>query len=125
MEMKTDGFYTVIRREEPEEGKLTVQIRLHREHWIYQVHFPAMPVTPGVCILQLIGELLSARLQTPVQLAYGKNIKFLRLIQPEEFPEIEVGLAYETAGDTVQVHADVRRGEIIFVKTSLVFTIPC
>lgn len=121
MEMKTDGFYTVIQSREPEEGRFVSRIRLRREHWIYQAHFPAMPVTPGVCVLQLIGELLAARWGRRLQPAYGKNIKFLRLINPEEYPEIEVDLLCEVSGTTLKVQSTVRLQEIIFVKASLVY----
>lgn len=119
--MKTDGFYTIIQSWEPEEGRLVSRIRLRREHWIYQAHFPAMPVTPGVCVLQMIGELLAARWEHPLQLAYGKNIKFLRLINPEEYPEIEVDLLYEASESILKVQSTVRLQEITFVKASLVY----
>lgn len=123
MEMKTDGFYTVIHSREPEEGRLVSRIRLHREHWIYQVHFPAMPVTPGVCILQIIGELLGARLQRPLQISYGKNIKFLRLINPEAEAEIDFDLTYEAAETGIITQCTVHQGETIFVKASLVYEV--
>lgn len=119
--MKTDGFYTVMHSREPQERRLVSRIRLRREHWIYQAHFPAMPVTPGVCILQLTGELLSARLQCPLHLTYAKNIKFLRLINPEEYPEIEVDLVYELSEGVVKVQSTVCLADILFVKASLVY----
>lgn len=121
MEMKTDGFYTVIHSREPEEGRLAGRIQLHREHWIYQAHFPAMPVTPGVCVLQIVGELLAARLQRPLQLTYGKNIKFLRLINPETETEIDFDLTYAPAEAGIKTQCTLSLGETVFVKASLVY----
>lgn len=121
MEIKTEGFYTATRREESQVGSLTVQIRLNPQHWVYRAHFPAMPVTPGVCILQMIGEQLSAHKQRPLQLVYAKNIKFLRLLNPEEFSEIELHLRYETDGEIVRTQATVCSTQTIFVKASLVY----
>ena len=52
-------------------------------HPVYQAHFPSYPVTPGVCLLQLAGELLSQRLRRPLYLEEVRNAKFLALLVPE------------------------------------------
>ena len=35
-----------------------VKIRLNPDHEIYRAHFPGNPITPGVCIVQIISEVL-------------------------------------------------------------------
>ena len=62
----------------------------NRDCIIYQVHFPGMPITPGVCIIQIAEELLSEHLQKPLQLTSIRNAKFLSILQP--------------TGHTVRVH---------------------
>ena len=58
------------------------RLRANPAHPVYQVHFPSQPVTPGVCLLQLAGELLAERLQRPLYLKAVKNAKFLALLVP-------------------------------------------
>ena len=37
---------------------VSYELLLNAEHTIYQAHFPNEPITPGVCILQILKELL-------------------------------------------------------------------
>ena len=52
------------------------------DHLIYKAHFPGMPVTPGVCILQIIQELLSEQQGMPLFINGIKNAKFIKMISP-------------------------------------------
>ena len=54
--MLLDNFYTILSSEQPDETSGTVLLELNPDHAIYQGHFPAHPVVPGVCLLQLIKE---------------------------------------------------------------------
>jgi len=65
-------------------------IRLLPECVIYQAHFPGQPITPGVCIVQIITELLGQRLGRALQLRCINNIKFLQPISPLQTPRLEV-----------------------------------
>ena len=33
-----------------------IWLRLNPDHPIYHAHFPGNPITPGVCIVQIVGE---------------------------------------------------------------------
>ena len=78
---------------------VSVRITLLSQHVIYQAHFPGQPVTPGVCILQIISELLETRLQEPLSLSLVKNMKFVKPISPIDDAELEipVGLVHDRA----------------------------
>lgn len=67
-----------------------VNVRLHADHFIYQAHFPGNPITPGVCIVQMIGELLQNRLGRSLSLAKIVNLKFVSVINPIESPELTI-----------------------------------
>lgn len=49
--MLLDNFYTILSSEQPDETSGTVLLELNPDHAIYQGHFPAHPVVPGVCLL--------------------------------------------------------------------------
>ena len=55
MELK-NNLYSIISADEA--GK-SFRLRLIPDCVIYRAHFPELPVTPGVCIIQIVSELLA------------------------------------------------------------------
>jgi 3-hydroxyacyl-[acyl-carrier-protein] dehydratase len=74
---------------ECEEGSKTT-IQLHPDYLIYQAHFPGNPITPGVCIVQIIGELAESRVGRQLSLHKVVNLKFLAPLSPVETPFADV-----------------------------------
>lgn len=77
-----DNLYTVV-----ESGKIggnqSFIIMLNQSCPIYIAHFPGMPITPGVCILQIVEELLAELIGCPLRLCAIKTAKFLSVLRPE------------------------------------------
>ena len=67
-----------------------VRISLNAGHTIYKAHFPGNPITPGVCLIQIIMELTEQRLQTHLELLKVTNLKFVAPISPEKTPLLDV-----------------------------------
>lgn len=100
----------------------TATLRLHAGHTIYQAHFPGNPITPGVCIVQIIGELLSMRYQRPLALLRVVNLKFASPISPVDCPEVEVRFsAVSQAEGEVRAKGSIFAADEIKTKFSLVF----
>ena len=70
-----------------------VQIRLNPEHAIYKAHFPGNPITPGVCIVQIVGEIVGERMGCKLQLRRIASLKFLQPISPIENQRLTVYLS--------------------------------
>ncbi|MCC8039422.1 MAG: beta-hydroxyacyl-ACP dehydratase [Bacteroidales bacterium] len=49
---------------------------------IYRAHFPYQPITPGVCIIQLIKEMAEGIKDTSLNVTAVKNAKFLQPLEP-------------------------------------------
>lgn len=100
-----------------------VRIRLNAGHRIYQAHFPGNPITPGVCIIQMVGELTGARLGRQLLLSKVVNLKFVAPISPLEHPEIDVEFASidEQQNGEVKVRGTVVAGTDLMTKFSLMF----
>lgn len=64
--------------------KNCLEIELNKDCFIYKAHFPEQPVTPGVCIIQIAGELFEELTGTLVELSSVVNAKFLSVINPSE-----------------------------------------
>ena len=99
-----------------------VQIRLNASHLIYQAHFPGNPITPGVCIVKIIGELLQQRTETSLSLQKVTNLKFISPISPVDNPDLEVSFADVSVSDCeVKAKGSILAGEEMKTKFSLVF----
>ena len=97
------------------------ELELNPSCFIYQVHFPGEPITPGVCIMQMGKEVLEDALDKPLQVASVKNIKFLSIISPRETTSItylfkKVELSED--GKSVKAQLVVMAGEEAKAKIS-------
>ncbi|MCI6619747.1 MAG: beta-hydroxyacyl-ACP dehydratase [Prevotella sp.] len=72
-----DSMFSVVGRSD-----LTFEIAFNENHPIYRAHFPGKPITPGVCIMKLIEELVEISVKREIRLSVAKNVKFLRPIAP-------------------------------------------
>jgi 3-hydroxyacyl-[acyl-carrier-protein] dehydratase len=77
------NLYTIINMEGSGEI-LNVSVMIMRDHPVFDGHFPGNPILPGVCTLQIAGELLSKYLDQKLMLVKSDNIKFMSLVIPTE-----------------------------------------
>ncbi len=114
-----DDFYQIIEHEGGQ-GDAKFLLELNGGHSIYTAHFPGHPVTPGVCILQMVKELLEEHLALDLEIQSVKNVKFLSVISPDENPKVEFSLSHivkENGG--VKAQAVVECDGRVFAKLSL------
>lgn len=115
-----DSLYTIV-SESKGEGRHDFNIKLDPEHFIYKAHFPGEPITPGVCIMQIAKELLEEAVSESLTLSCVKNIKFLRIISPDDVTDICYSLAKIAREDgQVKVQVTVTAGEETYAKLSLI-----
>ena len=95
--MLLKDFYSIRKLEKTDETKYAASIFLNSEHAIFKGHFPGNPVTPGVCMMQIIKELCEEVLESPLLMTSSSNVKFMALINPEKNPALEFEI--EMAGD--------------------------
>lgn len=79
----SDSFFYIVKREECC-GKQRFTVRLNGEHEIFKAHFPGMPITPGVCQLQMVVECAERCAVSKLYVKEVKNIKYLSLMMPNE-----------------------------------------
>ncbi len=85
--MLLKGFYT-INKIETIEGKSIVEIKINKDHEVFKGHFPGNPVTPGVCMMQIIKELTEKIVSEKLFMYSSSNIKFMSIINPEKNPNL-------------------------------------
>jgi len=84
-------FYKIV--ESGKEGQsLSAKVQFNKEHAIFKGHFPELPVVPGVCQTQMLGEILSQILDKPLEMVKASHIKFLALLNPAEYNLLEIAI---------------------------------
>lgn len=116
--MKLNGsFFHIISHKDG-----TYKITLNKSHVIYRAHFPGNPITPGVCVVKMINELLEERVGKKLRLKHIKNLKFIKPIQPDSQPQVNVNMQMvETEGDEISTRGIIEYEGKTFTKFSLTF----
>ena len=71
-----NDFYHIVATDDSE-GKYVCKVKMNAAHNIYSVHFPGNPVTPGVCLVQMVAEMLEQKYSKRFVLSTAVNIKFI------------------------------------------------
>ncbi len=94
---------------------ISARIRLLAGHPVFAGHFPGNPVLPGVCIIQIINEILSMAENRELHLVKAGGIKYISFIRPDEHPRFDVEIQCKNPGqDTIYCSARVFDGDTIF-----------
>ena len=76
------NLYNILNKETDGEVP-TYTISLLPSCVIYAAHFPGMPITPGVCQIQIVKELLEDNLNKALTIQGVRNAKFVSVLSPE------------------------------------------
>jgi len=112
-------FYTLQSYEKTESGNFTAQISLNKDHDIFKGHFPGNPVTPGVCMMQIVKELTEEFTGSSLFLKTASNVKFMAIINPFETPDLKIQLDITENEQDVKVKNTTSFGETIALKMSV------
>jgi len=95
--MLLQDFYTIEQLDTISEEKYVAIVNLNKDHDIFKGHFPGNPVTPGVCMMQIIKELSEEILKESLFMTSSSNVKFMALINPDVNSKLKLEL--EISGD--------------------------
>lgn len=112
-------FYTVQSTERTDNGNFTARIILNKDHDIFKGHFPGNPVTPGVCMMQIVKELTEECTGSQLFLKSASNVKFMAIINPFETPELTLQLDITEHEQDIKVKNVTAFGETIALKMSV------
>ena len=114
-------IYTVIFNEEKTENSYQVLIELNKNHSIFEGHFPGNPVTPGVCMIQIIKELVEEITQQKWRLNKLSNVKFMAIINPQEHPILHISLDIQKYHNRLRVKGMTVYESVVALKLSAEF----
>lgn len=111
--MLINDFYT-CQDAIPGEQEYSCRIIFNPEHAIFKGHFPGNPVVPGVCMMEIVKELLQQQVKVPLMLQSTGNVKFLQLITPGISPGIKV--EWKKNNEDYQVKATISLDPTTYFK---------
>ena len=112
-------LYTVLYRKDTH-----YTIRMNPDSVIYAAHFPGHPVTPGVCIVQIVEELAADALQYTLDISEMQSVKFISVLTPDNGTAVDctLDIATDPDDDTIKVKATLRTADTTIAKLTLLCT---
>lgn len=110
-----DDFYSILQKDAVS-GVLKAKIVINKKHRIFEGHFPGLPVVPGVCMLQMVREIMEVNAGKDLRISEADNIKFLSVINPEQHPEIDVLINHSEEAGRYSITATLFSGTTTFFK---------
>lgn len=95
--MLLNEFYT-FQDAQQGENTFSCKVVFNQSHDIFKGHFPDQPVVPGVCMMEMVKELLEELFGFSLWLRKAGNVKFLQLITPDVEPVININWAKNEEG---------------------------
>jgi 3-hydroxyacyl-[acyl-carrier-protein] dehydratase len=116
--MLTNDFCAVLNLETGP-GEIRAVLQWNKSHPIFQGHFPGQPVVPGVCMLQLVKEVLEKVIGNSLVLLESSQMKFLQFIDPGVTESVDILIRYTTAETgAYSVNAALQKDQQVYFKCS-------
>ena len=119
-----NSFFNIKKECDNDKGEHVVTVELNAEHVIYKAHFPGKPVTPGVCIIAMVTEVLEHIMGKRLQLEMVKNLKFVGIISPLELNNVDI--VYQNTsidGNELKTKGILIEGDNVLTKFSMIYNI--
>ena len=91
--MLVNDFFTISKLEK-EGFEIKAELIINADHEIFEGHFPGHPVVPGVCMMQMVKEIIEKVIGEKTNLVRAGEMKFLAIIDPKENNMIWATLKY-------------------------------
>ena len=97
-------------------GVVKATISINKKHRILEGHFPGLPVVPGVCMLQIVREIMQVDSNKKLKITEADNMKFLSVINPEQNADVEVTINYTEDAGKFSINATLFSATVTFFK---------
>lgn len=96
-------------------------ISLNADHQIFKGHFPEQPIVPGVCMMQMVKEVLEVHLSRQLKLVKAADLKFLAFIDPTQNKTIQLELKIALDDELIKIDARLLDYAAILFKFKGIF----
>jgi len=95
---------------------ITSTIELNADHPIFKGHFPDQPIVPGVCMMQMVKEILEKYSNKTLQLVKANDLKFLSFVDPGQNLNILMKFKIKTEENLYRIDAQLLDNETVLFK---------
>ena len=115
-------LFTILNVDE-NDGTIQAEVAINKDSDIYKAHFPGDPITPGVCQMHLIKDVLSSAYPNKnFKLKNSKQTKFTEVLRPTEHTQIQVNIQVNEKDEQFHINAQVYNAEKVFLKAKLTYS---
>ena len=114
--MLIKDFYTLNTLKQLTDTSYLATITLNKNHEIFKAHFPGNPVTPGVCMMRVVKEILEKITGKKLVLTKSGDIKFTALINPFENENLDINFNISEIADGLKVKTEVSFNTTLALK---------
>ena len=115
MKLLNDFFDLILIR--ITENKFHVEVELNPDHEIFLGHFPGKPVVPGVCMVQMLKEVLTCYYNKEFTMKEASQLKFLAILNPNEVKSLSIQFTVvKRENDCMVVTGTFQKDELIYMK---------
>ena len=113
--MLRNDLYT-YRLTSREENRIDARLRIDANHPLYLGHFPGFAITPGVCQIIMIKDILEGELGLSLMLSRARQIKFTAVHEPGKDAEMDASISFSQERDHLEVSAQLKNKTKVFLK---------
>ena len=114
--MLLNDFFT-INDTESSASEIWAELVIKPDHKIFDGHFPNQPVVPGVCMMQMIKEIIELVLGKATNLVHAAEMKFMAVINPQENNLIQATIKYAAdESGVINIQASLYKDELVHFK---------
>ena len=111
--MLVDKLYTIKDLHTPENNTILATILINKEHEVFLGHFPGRPIMPGVCLTNMITDVISLSKHHQYFLKSANFIKFLTIVQPETTPIVSIKISISE-----EVESSLKADALVFSENT-------
>lgn len=106
-----------INETESSASEIWAELVIDANHKIFEGHFPNQPVVPGVCMMQMIKEIIEQVLGKATNLVQAAEMKFMAVINPQENNLIQATIKYAAdESGVINIQASLYKDELVHFK---------
>ncbi len=120
--MLQDSLYT-ISQWSAGPNRVEAELEIDAAHPIFKGHFPGQPVLPGVCMIQMVKEVMEKVTGAGLFMHKADNCKFLQLVDPVKTHTLTMSAQFQVDANELSVQAVLKSIDSILMKINCGFRI--
>ncbi len=114
--MLLNKLYTYEQVEGELPSTLKFKVSINAGHEIFEGHFPGNPITPGVCQIEMLKEILSDHLGQNLFFNSISDMKFISMWVPKESELVFIDIALKITDDVYKINAKIYGESTVYFK---------